>query len=141
MGLLHRDSIDFIVGLDEHLHETRVQTCVANISGTTFYRQYDAYNIEHKMTSEEVERVLSTVQGSPDLVIFPLQTLHGFGVDYEVGQLNLVGGRTLLRFKGKQMPPQYNWERMAETFMSVSNRIKAFLYGAEFSTDRWEYEG
>lgn len=140
MGLLDRDAIDFVLGLEQRLHETRIQTCVANISGTTFPREYDSYTSE-KMESEEVEKLLSIIQKNPDLVMFPLQTPHGFGVDYEVGQLNLRGGRTLLRFKGKQMPDEYNWDRMSETFMSFPNRLKAFLYGAQFSTNRWDYEG
>jgi hypothetical protein len=141
MGLLHRKSIDFIIGLDQRLHEIKDQKCIANMSGTPFLREYDAYNIEEKMESIEVERLLSIVKKSPDLVIFPLQTPYGFGVDYEVGQLNLKGGKTLLRFKGKQMPEEYNWVRMSETFLSSPNRVKAFLYGAKFSTCRWDYEG
>lgn len=129
-------NLEFITKLDEKLHSTKTARFTANLSMTTHAVNYDYYTQE-KMSTEEAKKLLC-ISKKNNYVILPINTAMGFSVGYELVRFNIFNKnnkKSLLRFKESQLPKEYTFEKMSETFMSKSNLMKARLIGREIVND------
>jgi hypothetical protein len=131
-------NLEFLTELDKKLHKITESTFTPNLSGRPFPIFIDEYS-EEKMTKEEIEEVLKISQ-KMNYLICPINTCMGFSVGYDVCNLNpLKKGKSVLRFKEGQLPKEYTFEKMSETFMKKSNLLKAKILGVEIINDYDEY--
>jgi len=128
--------LEFLTQLDKKLH---FKLEIGN-SFSKYGKGYvDGYTNE-KMNKEEVEEVLRISQGL-NYVIYPINTCMGFAVGYDLCEINPIGKKTsVLRFKEKQLPKEYNFERMSEVFMDKSNLNKAKLIEVEIVNSHSHYD-
>jgi hypothetical protein len=91
---------------------------------------------ERSMSSKEMERVLDIVRDE-DLVFRPAISNHFFEKSYEVMEATkpYPGVRSytriLLRFSERQVPTEYDWNRLSEHFLSQRNLRLIDFHGLE----------
>ena len=116
----------FIGGLESRLHSLVPFTFVPNISGKPF-TAYDHEFSDSSLTTGEVERLLGIIEKA-ELVLYPRMTGPAAGYGYQVAEPLRKKKPILLTFESSQLPGEYSFSRMAEIFMSKSNRGRARKY-------------
>lgn len=105
---------------------------------------YDRYT-EEKITVPELERLLEIVV-EKDLFFMPMNTAMGFSVGFAVGELKAQAPglqyelEGLLAFREKQLPPEYTFAKLSETFMRPRNLEIAGMVGEKIVNNRTRYD-
>ncbi|MBX4211870.1 hypothetical protein KW787_00230 [Candidatus Pacearchaeota archaeon] len=119
--------LQFLKSLDGRIHEEPYDmTLRANISGHSRRMKIRHSNLDVKISSPEMERVLGLVNDETKLVLVPTNTNWGFNVGYNIQYAGTSRQDLLLSINEHQLPREYDFDKMSETFMRGDNiqRIK-----------------
>ncbi len=127
------EGLEFILGIDKKLHGKAEGRYLS-----TKYT-YDTY-ADKSMTASEIEKVLEISKKS-GLVIYPINTSHGFAVGFQVSKIKRgFTENKLLTFRESQLPSGYSFKTLSEYFMKPFNRIKARMIGEKIRGDYGYYD-
>jgi|SRR3989344_4293334 len=114
----------------EFLKELDKRTCRINVCHKGFYQgliELDC-NYDKKITGDEISKTLEILERRDDLVIYPTTTNSGFSVSFQISRgIKSVPGvkaekERVLTFAEKQLPKEYDFQRLSPYFLSERNK-------------------
>jgi len=122
MSKLGAKDLEFLRQLDNRLHKTKEMILTPNICGAPRKVSIDEFTDE-SMNKDEIQMVLEKVERCR-LAFYPINTNMGFSVGFQVANSTRTE-KPLLTFTEKQLPEEYNFEKLSEYFMRPENIKRA----------------
>lgn len=116
-----RESIEerkFLESLIPKLYHTTESILTPNISGVgVISLSFHYHNI--KLEVSEMEKILSLINPKTGIAMTPINTNYGFDVGFKI--IYTFDKKSLLSFIERQLPEEYNFDKLSETFNRPDN--------------------
>ena len=152
MTNITKKEINFLKEIDKRVRKEEVRNMInpcPNMGPQTFSRSprvIETYLRNNKLTSEEINNLVRIVEEKRDIAFYPTNTEMGFAVGYELVKLNgffpgvPMKKEVLLRFLDSQLPKNYDFAKLSETFMKEKNLSLAEKVGVKIKKNYSHYD-
>ncbi|MBI2043463.1 hypothetical protein HYT25_03680 [Candidatus Pacearchaeota archaeon] len=141
--LTERD-IRFLKNLDSQLRSTHQSEFAPNLLGSSFLVPVDDYT-DRQITEREMKKIFG-ISRKYNVAFYPINTDMGFSVGFDLTRIDLFAAgappyiELLLRFREKQLPKGYDFEKLSNFFMQEMNLGNANLLGEKIVNERAHYD-
>ncbi|MBS3118544.1 hypothetical protein J4417_02565 [Candidatus Woesearchaeota archaeon] len=119
------DDLEFLVDLNRRC--CKIETWSGYAYTKSGKLKVDSYDIEVRLTEDEIERIFKIVKKNQDLLAYP--TCSMFGFDTTIKVYDLEKKKELLSFAHTQLPEGYDQKRLIPYLQKPANKCKAERIG------------
>ena len=129
-----KEDLEFLIGFDKEVHTMKKGSFVTK-SGIYGLGVIDEF-IDIKIDIQKFERFLGIIENN-NFVFYPINTCMGFTVGFEICDKKK---KRILTFIERQLPQEYDFDKLAKYFMNKTNIKMAKKLGIEIINDRNHYD-